>query len=182
MLRAMGYHVYDSDARAKTIMDGSCAIKKFLVEEIHPSAVDARGRIDRAIVAGVVFSDSAALARLNGAVHAAVWADLRAWRDSHAAGAPLFVECAILCESGLAGEVDAVWEVAAPEAMRVARVCGRNGLSPAQVQARIDAQRAEMEAIGALRRSIVVNDGEQPMLPQVELLLEALPATSLSAE
>ena len=82
----------------------------------------------------------------------------------------------------MAGEVDAVWEVAAPEALRVARVCGRNGLSPAQVQARIDAQRAEMEAIGALMRSIVVNDGEQPMLPQVELLLEALSAASLSAE
>lgn len=168
----MGYCVYDSDSAAKSIMDNSPVIKDFLVEKIHPQAVDATGKINREIVASVVFSDEYRLKLLNGAVHKAVRKDFRKWRDMQHNQNILFIECAVLCESGLDGEVDAVWEVVASEQLRVKRVCRRNSLAPSQVLARIKAQRGEADALRRVERSIVINDGMHPLLPQIESLLD----------
>lgn len=168
----MGYCVYDSDSAAKSIMDNSPVIKDFLVEKIHPQAVDATGKINREIVASVVFSDEYRLKLLNGAVHKAVRKDFRKWRDMQHNQNILFIECAVLCESGLDGEVDAVWEIVASEQLRVKRVCRRNSLAPAQVLARIKAQRGEADALRRVERSIVINDGMHPLLPQIESLLD----------
>ena len=168
----MGYCVYDSDSAAKSIMDNSPVIKDFLVEKIHPQAVDATGKINREIVASVFFSDEYRLKLLNGAVHKAVRKDFRKWRDMQHNQNILFIECAVLCESGLDGEVDAVWEVVASEQLRVKRVCRRNSLAPAQVLARIKAQRGEADALRRVERSIVINDGMHPLLPQIESLLD----------
>ncbi len=171
MLRNMGYCVYDSDSAAKSIMDNSPVVKDFLVKKIHPQSVDAIGKINREIVASVVFSDEYRLKLLNGAVHKAVREDFRKWSNMRHDQNTLFIECAVLCESGLDGEVDAVWGVVAPEQLRVKRVCRRNSLAPAQVLARIKAQRDEADALGRIDRSIVINDGMRPLLPQIESLL-----------
>ena len=122
-------------------------------------------------MASVVFSDEYRLKLLNGAVHKAVREDFRKWSNMRHDQNTLFIECAVLCESGLDGEVDAVWEVVAPEQLRVKRVCRRNSLAPAQVLARIKAQRDEADALGRIDRSIVINDGMRPLLPQIESLL-----------
>lgn len=129
MLSVMGYPVYDTDARARAIMDFSDDIKAFLCREIHPDAVDACGAIDRRLVGEVVFACDEKRLKLNGAVHDAVREDLRKWVISHAGSDVVFVECAIMCESGIAEMVDAIWVVEAPEALRVDRICRRNGSS-----------------------------------------------------
>ncbi|MDE6109095.1 MAG: dephospho-CoA kinase, partial [Muribaculaceae bacterium] len=92
-------------------------------------------------IAEVVFGNEAKRLELNKAVHGAVRDDFAAWCSCHASERVLFVECAILCESGLARYVDRAWLVDAPEAVRVARVCRRNGLTASQVLERINSQR-----------------------------------------
>ncbi|MDE6397098.1 MAG: dephospho-CoA kinase, partial [Muribaculaceae bacterium] len=47
ILGAMGYPVYDSDSRAKILMDNSDKIKHHLVEAFGQEVLDSQNRIDR---------------------------------------------------------------------------------------------------------------------------------------
>lgn len=168
ILRIMGYAVYDSDSEARRLMDGSDEIKHFIRTRIHPDAVASDGSIDRALLGAEVFADESKRLLLNSAVHSAVRADFAQWCRERQAEPLVFVECAILCESGLQNDVDRVWEVTAPVNVRVERVCLRNGLRPEDVLRRISAQQAEADAMDAIERVQLLNDGLTPLLPQIE--------------
>lgn len=171
MVGAMGYCVYDCDSMAKVIMDGDDEIKKKIAACVHPEAITAGGRIDRKRLAEVVFADHEALSRLNEIVHTAVRSDLGQWKNSSKA-AILFVETAILYQSGIDAMVDEVWEVSAPVDLRVERVMARNGLKQEEVMARIAAQDS-FEVVGRHPAThIIINDGREALLPQVEKLLD----------
>lgn len=172
ILRAMDFEVFDTDSEAKRIMDADERIHERLNAEIHPEAV-VDGKLDRARISEVAFASAPKLAALNRIVHAAVRRELTAWIASHTPSRPLFVETAILYQSGLDKMVDRVWEVTAPENVRVERVMKRNGLTDAQVRSRIDAQRFVPEKMHPCVTELV-NDGAEPLLPQIERALEAL--------
>lgn len=170
ILRINGYHVYDSDSRAKALMDSRDDIHRRLVAEIHPQAVQ-NGIIDRPLISKTVFSDSAKLQNLNHIVHTAVIEDLGIWVD-HTPAQTVFVETAILYASGMNRTVDAEWRVQAPLETRIARVMARNGLTRAQVEARIQAQKSE-EQPHDIHPALftLLNDDTTPLLPQIEALL-----------
>lgn len=168
ILRAKGLEVYDSDSKAKEIMDGDRGLQQRLCEDIHALAVK-DGIVDRKLISEIVFNDTAALARLNSIVHAAVLRDLREWRAVRDSTERLFVECAIPRSSGLVDHVDAVWEVVAPVEVRIARVEKRNGFSRMHVLARIAAQ--ESEDLSSHDVDQIINDNIAPILPQINRLL-----------
>lgn len=170
ILLAMGYPVYDCDSMAKQIMDADLDIHARLCEEIHPQSV-VEGVIDRALISKIVFEDKAALARLNAIVHSAVKADLNRWVASRqTSGAKkVFVETAILIQSGLIDRVDDIWEVFAPIDVRIERVKKRNGLSESQIRARIESQKSE--SLEGIAHKTICNSPEDALLPQIVALL-----------
>ncbi|MDO4319429.1 MAG: dephospho-CoA kinase [Bacteroidales bacterium] len=169
MLRCMGFDVYDTDSAARAIVDADSDIHARLNSDIHPQAV-CDGRVDRPLIASVVFSDSDALRRLNSIVHPTVLAHFDAWVSGHAVGRPVFVETAILYECDLWRVVDAEWHVDAPADIRTARIMSRNGLTRQQALARITAQQG-MRRCGSLPLTTIVNDGETAVLPQLHAAL-----------
>ncbi len=169
VLRAKGYEVYDCDSRARAIMDRSDDIKTQLRAEIHPDAVRPDGTIDRPLIASVVFTDPSRLTALNAIVHDAVRADILAWRTS--ADLPLaFIETAILYQSGLDRMVDEVWDVDAPENVRVCRVYSRDKTDPEAVRRRIASQHFIPEHPHPAVRTIL-NDDRHSLLLQISTLL-----------
>lgn len=171
ILAAMGFKVYDCDREAKRLMDVNAAIKTALCHEIHPDCVDSDGRIDRCRLSEIVFRDAAALERLNRIVHAAVRADLSEWCGQNSGQNRLFVETAILYQSGLDAMVDNVWAVEAPLDLRIERVMARNSLSREQVLARITSQDSYIPPTTHPSVISLINDGYYPILPQIEELL-----------
>lgn len=169
ILRAMGHKVYDCDTRAKALMDTDESIKDDLINLISIDAVRSDRTIDRKLLSEIVFNDPDALSRLNSIVHKAVRADLRRWRDT-SSDKTVWVETAILYASRLDREVDEVWEVTAPTELRVQRVMKRNSMSREQVLARISSQSTTAAQLHPLTKSIV-NDGVEPVLPQLLSLL-----------
>lgn len=169
ILRAMGHKVYDCDTRAKALMDTDESIKNDLIDLISIDAVRNDRTIDRKLLSEIVFNDPDALSRLNSIVHKAVRADLRRWRDT-SSDKTVWVETAILYASRLDREVDEVWEVTAPTELRVQRVMKRNSMSREQVLARISSQSTTAAQLHPLTKSIV-NDGVEPVLPQILSLL-----------
>ena len=169
ILTAMGYPVYDCDSRAKALMDADTEIHVALCRLIHPRCV-IDGVIDRPLISSIVFADAAKLQQLNGIVHAAVRADLAEWRIANASAPRLFVETAILTESALHTIVDDVWEVVAPQQLRISRVMARNNIPAEAVKARIAAQRPLPADLPNLIHQLH-NDNLHPLLPQIEALL-----------
>lgn len=163
VVAAMGFPVYDCDSRARRLQDSDPQMRRCIAEEITPEALNPDGSLNRAALGRCVFADPDKLLRLNQIVHGAVAADLRA--EIARSKSPLFfVETAILYESGFDSMVDEIWEVSAPEELRISRVMARNGLSAAEVKARIDAQRPSGENPS---HYLIINDGETPVLPQI---------------
>ncbi|MBD5315598.1 MAG: dephospho-CoA kinase [Bacteroides sp.] len=168
MLRAMGYEVYDCDSNARRIMDCDLTIIERIAREVCEEAV-IEGRIDRRRLAECVFGDSAALARLNAITHRAVLDDISAWAESQAGKGIVFVETAILTESGLDRMVDQAWVVTAPEEVRIERVMKRNGMSRGEVEARIRNQSDRLPK--EILIHIIFNDGSESLIARINELL-----------
>ena len=166
MLRTMGYPVYDCDSRAKVFMDGDEEIKQAIATQICGDAIDADGNIDRKRLGAVVFADAILLELLNSIVHGAVRADFRRWAES-AGVERVWLETALLYESRLDRLVDDVWEVSAPEELKIKRVMRRNSMTAEQVKARIEAQQRTAHPEKHPCVNLIVNDDVQPLLPQV---------------
>lgn len=170
ILTALGQQVYDCDSRAKAIMDSSDAIKNEIRTRISEECIDTCNNIDRKRLAAIVFADTRMLDLLNGIVHKAIREDITAWAAS-LGGGKAWVESAILYESGIDRMVDEVWEVMAPEELRIERVVKRNGIAPEEVRKRIDSQRRAEDYTKHPNTKIVVNDDVQPLLKQILHLL-----------
>lgn len=166
MLRLMGYDVFDCDYEAKRIMDEDLEIKDRLRAEIHNDAVKEDGSIDRQLISSIVFADAQKLGRLNEIVHTAVKRELTAWRSAAHERNHLFVETAILYQSGLDKMVDDVIEVIADDETRIERVMHRNNCSESEVRARIESQRFTAETPHS-HVAVINNDGLTAVLPQI---------------
>ncbi|MDE6165232.1 MAG: dephospho-CoA kinase, partial [Muribaculaceae bacterium] len=79
---------------------------------------------------------------------------------------PIFVETAILYQSGIDRMVDEVWEVTAPFEERVARVMARDGIDREAVCRRIESQKIVVDSPHE-NVKVIINDGFTPLLPQI---------------
>lgn len=170
ILRILGYEVFDCDTEAKALMDADCAIHKRLNDEIDREIVR-DGVIDRRRLADIVFADAEKLTVLNSIVHGAVRRRIEEWK-SDSQSSLVFVETALLFQSGLNEDVDYELRVTAPEDIRIRRVMARNSLSAEAVRARIESQRFTPSLDAVIPPVITIcNDGITPVLPQTEEIL-----------
>lgn len=189
ILRTIGYPVYDCDLRARAIMDADPDIHRALAHRISPTVITPQGTIDRPALSAIVFAHPDKLATLNTIVHGAVRDDLTRWlhtlttaTSTPATPAPrAFVETAIPYESGLHTMVHDIWQVTAPDHIRIQRVILRSGLTPDQIRARIRAQRATPIPPHHPPIHTITNDGLTPILPTIHHLL-TLPTDYTSVE
>lgn len=174
ILKNYGYQIYNCDIKAKTLMDNSISIKSALSNKLCPSVINNDGSINRKILADIVFNDKDKLNILNEIVHYYVKEDIIKWvneNTSNLSTSKLFIETAILYQSGIDKIVDEVWEVSASEETRINRVIKRNGLSRTEVISRIESQVYIPSKIHPKTKTII-NDSNKPILPQLIPLLE----------
>lgn len=169
ILRIIGYEVYDCDSEARRLMSASDTIRRDIAARISPHVIHADGMIDRPALADIVFNDRGKLEALNEIVHSHVREDIA--RHAMEQQTVMFVETAILYESGLDRMVDEVWDVYADTEIRIRRVMARNNITREQVEARIAAQNhvPDTPHPHIIR---IINDGVVPLLPQVERLID----------
>lgn len=169
MLAALsGAPVYDSDARAKALIESDADVRQVVVALLGAEAYAPDGAYRRAYVAGRVFADPALLQALNAIVHPAVEADSRRWHEARcAAGAPYTLkEAALLVESGAWRHLDLLIVVTAPEDLRLTRVMQRDKLEAEAVRMRMRRQLPEGELLRHAHIQIV-NDGRRLLGPQI---------------
>ena len=168
LLRVFSYPVYDADNEAKRLMSSSGIIKSALItllgQEVYKGDV-----LDKTYMASIIFADKSLLQKVNEIVHPVVKEDFRKWCCRQKKDI-VFLESAILFESGFETEVDYVWLISAPEELRIARAVKRDNSTVEQIERRIKAQWPEAEKI-ELSDAVIQNNGRCSLIAQVQTLL-----------
>jgi dephospho-CoA kinase len=160
-LAALGAVVLDGDKAARAIVEPGTPGLARIAETFGPDVLRADGSLDRAKLAGIVFSDEAARQKLNAITHPLIHEHiLAAERAALAARGPDTVvvhDIPLLAEGQRAPEFDAVIVVDVPAGLQVARLAGR-GLPEDQARARMAAQATREQRL-ALADIVIDNSG-----------------------
>ena len=132
---------------------------------IGEDAYDEAGRLNKQTIAAFLFSDAENARRINGIVHPRVKDDFLQWVRQQSSSV-VFMESAILFESGFDTVVDTTLMIYAPLQVRLERVMRRDGLSEDMAMKRVEAQMADDEKL-RLSDLMVVNDGVSDLEAQI---------------
>ena len=177
----MGFPVYFSDDRAKLLYDTDPLLLQQMVQLLGEDIL-VDGKLDRRVVAERIFGNGELLGEVEKLVHPAVLRDFYRWKEQICSAlaalgrCPSFVvfESAILLEKPLVkGCADKVLNVEAPYDLRIERVIARDGVTKAQVEARIAAQWSD-EQRNALADFIIFADSRRALLPQIMDVIEKM--------
>jgi dephospho-CoA kinase len=161
-LAELGAVVIDSDRLAREVVAPGTPGLDAVVAEFGPGVVGADGALDRAALAGIVFSDSGARRRLEGITHPLVRAEFDRRRAAAPAGAIVVNDIPLLRSLEVAAGFHLVVAVGAEEETRIARLVGR-GLTDADARARIRSQISDDERRG-LSDVWIENDGPEAQI------------------
>jgi dephospho-CoA kinase len=172
VFEALGVPVYDADAKAKEILDEPDVISS-IIFAFGTKVTDITRKIDRKILAAIVFNDEAQLALLNSIIHPRLLKDFERWAGEKSAQPYVLMESAILFDTDYYKLFDKIIVVSAPEDVRMARVMKRDNATEKSVRARMQHQKPESEIIPQAH-FVVVNDDKSLVIPQVLKIHEEL--------
>ncbi len=176
LLEERGIPVYNADNEAKRLTASHEGIRSGL-RMLVGDAVYQGDTLNKPLLASYLFANAENASRVNAIIHPRVKEDFIRWTAEQEAEV-VGLESAILYEAGFQDTVDAVVMVFAPETLRIRRAMQRDNASEAQVKARIAAQLDDAEKA---RRAdfVIVNDGTEALLPQLDNLIERLKTSKI---
>lgn len=169
ILKERGYPVFSCDEINRTLLseksylDGLCALFPACVKD---------GKLNKAALSALVFSDKEALKTLNAYAHPRIAERLR--RDMEGAEKTCFAEVPLLFESGMTKRFDCAIVVLRNKEERIRAVVTRDGLTAEQAEARMKQQ---FDYDGPLPDGCLAieNDNDETALcKKVDDVLEAL--------
>jgi dephospho-CoA kinase len=146
----------DADRVVHELLDGDEAIQNAVAAAFGPEVRLPNGRIDRAALGRIVFSDPDKLRQLERLTHPAVRAEIA--RQIAAAGeATVVIEAIKLLEGPLAAACDQIWVTTCPRETQLERLRVCRGMDEATAVARVEAQALQAEKIA--RADVVIDTG-----------------------
>lgn len=155
LLAQRGIEVYDCDAAAKRLIRTSPRLRQQLKALI--------GSLDKAAISRFLLANEENQQAVNAIVHPAVFQDFEE-------SGMLWMESAILFESGADKLVDRVIVVTAPEEIRIQRVMQRDGITREKALQWL-ARQWPQEQVKARADFEIVNDGQADLNSQIEKIL-----------
>jgi dephospho-CoA kinase len=142
LLREMGFSVLDADSASHKLMEPGQPAHDEILQNFGADLVSSDGRIDRAKLAAIVFSEPAKLARLNAILHPRVeqtiFRQFDEWQRNGVRDA-VFVEAALLLEAGFGKKLDGLVVAWCEPEQQLERLRAR-GMSELEAKRRIAAQ------------------------------------------
>lgn len=171
IIERMGYPVYYSDISSKELTNAHPVIRQGLIDLVGEN-VYFGGELDKKVLASAIFSNDELRLKVNQLIHPIVRQDFEDWANSQKSDL-IFNEAAILFETGAYRNFDATILVFAPEELRLKRVLKRDIITKEEVLARMNNQLKDDEK-RKMTSLQILNDGESPLLIQIECLLEQI--------
>jgi len=172
LLRAEGYSVYDTDLEARRLQNEHSVMRKKMIDIFGKDIYTEQG-LNRSALGKIVFGKPELLTKLNAIVHPLVMDDFNSWVSNRLPKKMLFIESAILYESGFNKLVDKVILITASEAIRIARVVKRDGVTPEHVLTRMSHQLSEEDKMN--RADFVIHsDDNKPLVDKMRKIIVEL--------
>ncbi len=142
-LSTMGFPIFDCDKEGKNLMNSN-PIVRFRLTELLGQECYTNDTLNKAFVAQQIFSNPELKKEVEAIVHPAVAGQFAQWAESQ--DTPfVFIESAILFESGFDQYMDKVIVVDADKEVRTHRILKRDACSKEQAEERINAQMSDTE-------------------------------------
>lgn len=171
IFEVLGIPVYYADVEAKRIMNEDTELRASIIKEFGESAYS-EGKLNRAYISSIVFSNNYKLELLNSLVHPATIRDADSWMQKQ--DAPYVIkEAALLFESGAAEHLDQIIGVFAPVSLRIKRVMDRDNVQREEVIKRMNYQVNDSIKM-KLCDFVIVNDEQSSVMEQVLKIHEEL--------
>ncbi len=158
MLRKLGARAIDSDITVRRLLDEDCELKALIAREFGAGVLRGSG-IDRRALAGIVFADAAALARLERLIHPRVGRVTSPERDR---GPATFIDAIKVVEGPSGGRLDGLWVVTASDTVMIGRVAASGRLDESSARARLAVQSPAEAKISTFREPVGARFGESP--------------------
>lgn len=165
IFQTLGIPVFEADREAKQLMERSAVIREALVQLFGAEIYLPDGTLNRTLLASNIFTDKAAIGKVNAIVHPAVREWFKEWYSLQT-GPYIVYEAAILFETGYYQLMDTNLLIVAPREVRIARVMERDGVSRKSVTDRMKNQWGD-RAKRQLADVILRNDGRHLLTPQI---------------
>ena len=175
--RELGAAVIDADSVAREVVEPGRPALVELTEAFGENILNADGRLNRGLVADIVFNDDKKREILNGIIHPAIYneitGDIQKYRNEGAG--IVIIEAALIIEKkGLLKLIDKLIVVSVNEETQVERLLGRGDLSREQISARIKSQSSNEEKVRHADYVIDNNSGLEKTREQVQQILGEL--------
>jgi dephospho-CoA kinase len=181
LLADRGAIIVDADAIVHELQAPGSPLLDLIAERFGDDVIAADGSLDRAAVAGIVFSDQQALDDLNGLVHPAVRDEMARRVDAERDTDRLVVLDIPLLTENPRKDLAAVVVVDVDVEVAVERLVAQRGMSESDARARIAKQSSRDDRL-AIATHVIDNSGSFDELEQrvdeVWRELTALPQTS----
>jgi dephospho-CoA kinase len=165
IFKLLGVPVFEADLVAKALINSDAEIRNGLIQLFGKDIYSSDNKINRKMLANLIFNDDLLMEKVNGLVHPAVRNKYLIWIKQQNS---IYVihEAAILFESGFYKMTDYSILVSAPEDMRIERVTHRDNIDLEMVKSRMLKQWTDEEK-RKLASFELVNDNKKLLIPQI---------------
>lgn len=165
IFKILGIPLFEADLVAKTLINSNQEVRNGLIQLFGREIYGSDNRINRKMLANLIFNDDNLLEQVNQLVHPAVRNEFLNWMKLQNSDY-IIHEAAILFESGFYKMMDYTILVSAPEEMRIGRVSKRENITPEMVRERMAKQWSDEEK-RKLTTLELVNDNKKLIIPQI---------------
>ena len=139
-LKKLGAAVVDSDLIAREIVRPCRPAYLKIVNEFGSKILDSKLKINRKLLAGIVFADPAKKILLEKITHPAIITEIKNIIKKQKRGGLVVVEAPLLFEAGAESLFDKIVVVNSSRQQQEKRAAGRDKLRPNEIKKRINAQ------------------------------------------
>lgn len=173
IFKHLGFKVYNSDERAKSLISLDTNIKNKLISSFG-NEVFINGILDKNFLSELIFKRKTALEEINAIVHPEVKKDFLKWVTQNSLDQILFKESALLFETEAFTELDKIIYVSAPKKLRIERVLSRDNHRSVQDIENINSNQINDSEATNLCDYKLNNDEKELLLPSVISLLDKI--------
>lgn len=171
-----GIPVYNSDYKAKLLMDSSIELKEMIINHFGKNSY-LNNRLNKNYISNIIFNDHLELHKINSMVHPFVFNDFNKWKKNLISKYVIF-ESAIIFETGSYKQNDFNILVITDIKERIKRVVKRDGVNEKDVRIRINNQWSDDKKIPLsdyiFNNNISLNENKKNVIKMIKVIDEEL--------
>ena len=173
ILLELGFPVYNSDKRAKWLMNNDSILKNKITSIFGENSY-INGVLNTNFISNIVFSNSKKIVHLNSLVHPFVSKDFDKWLKLNISHNIIFKEAAILIESGAYLKMNKIILVESRNDLKIERILKRDSTDYNSIKKRMDSQSSDTKNKKYVDYIIENNENLESLNIKVDLVIQQI--------